>query len=302
MSINTLPLLAALKNLVGRMPMIRGALLFLYRLVSVLPFFSAQLRQVLVWLIRSKETTNFTYDLTATNKAYLAAMIADVTGARFAEIRGYIIELENDRGLREHIRTASKASGRRNVDPEVHYGRRLGWYAFVRATKPKVVVETGIDKGLGSCVLAAALMRNELDGHPGRYYGTDLNPQAGLFFSGSYSQCGSIIYGDSIASLNKLDQVIDLFINDSDHSAQYEEREYQTVMNKLSLHAIILGDNAHCTDKLLQFSQETDRQFVFFSEKPANHWYPGAGIGIAFWRNAKARMLPEILTQGQQAD
>ena len=39
------------------------------------------------------------------------------------------------------------------------YGRRLGWYALVRALKPRTVVETGADKGLGSCVLAALRLR-----------------------------------------------------------------------------------------------------------------------------------------------
>jgi hypothetical protein len=43
-----------------------------------------------------------------------------------------------------------------------------------------------------------------------------------------------ILYGDSIESLAKLDESIDLFINDSDHSAEYEAREYITVGPRLS--------------------------------------------------------------------
>jgi predicted O-methyltransferase YrrM len=277
-----------MRRLVDRIPIIGRAASFLYRLATAAPFIYAPLRQLAVWLFRSKETTNFSYDLTPTNKDYLASMIADVTGARFDEIRGHMAELESDHELREHVRTASMTAGRRTVDPDVQYGRRLGWYAFVRATRPRVVVETGIDKGLGSCVLAAALMRNELEGHPGRYYGTDINPRAGYLFSGIYGRYGSILYGDSITSLEELDGVIDLFINDSDHSASYEELEYKTVAKKLSSQAVILGDNAHCTDRLLQFALATERQFVFFSEKPQNHWYPGAGIGVAFRRIVEA--------------
>ena len=93
-------------------------------------------------------------------------------------------------------------------------------------------METGVDKGLGSCVLSAALLRNHAEGHPGRYLGTDINPQAGWLFQGPYRKAGQILYGDSIESLQCLEGPIDLFINDSDHSAEYEEREYACITSK----------------------------------------------------------------------
>jgi hypothetical protein len=133
-------------------------------------------------------------------------------------------------------------------------------------------------------VLISALMRNKEEGYEGRYYGTYINPEAGYLLSGEYANYGTILFGDSIQSLKKFDGVIDLFINDSDHSAEYEAEEYKTVASKLSAHAIILGDNSHCTDKLLEFSLKTIRHFVFFREKPKEHWYPGAGIVISFKR------------------
>ena len=88
--------------------------------------------------------------------------------------------------------------------------------------------------------------------------------------------------GDSIESLKGLDEKIDIFINDSDHSADYEYNEYLTIKNKLSNDGIILGDNSHVTDKLLDFSIENDRKFLFFKEVPLHYWYPGGGIGISF--------------------
>jgi hypothetical protein len=144
------------------------------------------------------------------------------------------------------------------------------------------VVETGVDKGLGSCVLTSALIRNAQEGVPGFYYGTDINRSAGYMLSGIYRHYGEILYGDSIESLGAFNERIDMFISDSDHSAEYEEKEYQTIANQLSENAIILSDNSHCTGKLLDFALATNRRFVFFQEQPVNHWYPGAGIGIAF--------------------
>lgn len=158
----------------------------------------------------------------------------------------------------------------------------MGWYALVRALKPTLVIETGIDKGLGGVLICAALLRNAAEGRPGIYVGTDIRPDAGFLVSGPYKAVGHILYGDSLTSLMALHQPIDMFINDSDHDPAYEAREYRAVAAKLHQHSVILSDNAHSADALEHFAEETGRRFVFFREQPANHWYSGGGIGIAF--------------------
>ena len=135
---------------------------------------------------------------------------------------------------------------------------------------------------MGSGLLCSALLKNKEEGFEGFFYGTDINPEAGYLLSGIYSEVGKILYGDSIKTLSQFNEKIDLFINDSDHSADYEYREYITVKDKISEHAVILGDNSHVSDKLAIFSNETKRNFLFFREEPSGHWYPGAGIGISF--------------------
>jgi predicted O-methyltransferase YrrM len=147
--------------------------------------------------------------------------------------------------------------------------------------KPKVIVETGVDKGLGSVLLCSALLRNQHEGFPGQYYGTDIDLNAAYLLVRPYDSVGQILYGDSIESLEQLDEV-DLFINDSDHSSDYERREYEFIASKLTPRAVVLGDNAHSNGELAAFSRKHSRQFLFFREEPANHWYPGAGIGISF--------------------
>lgn len=248
-------------------------------------YYAEPLRQLARWLLTSRETTNFTYDLEDRNRRYLAAQLADILEIGYEEALDHILELEQDDALREHIRSSTRAAARADTaDPEARFGRRLGWYVFARVLKPRVVVETGVEKGLGACVLTAALKRNAAEGHAGVYYGTDLDPGAGFLLIGDYARFGKILRGDSLESLRKLDETIDLFINDSDHSVAYEAQEYEAIAARLSERAVILGDNAHCTDALLEFSLRTGRQFVFFQEKPQRHWYPGAGIGISFRR------------------
>ncbi len=270
---------------IARMPILGRVLLTLFRAKVAAGSFRKPLAGLCKWLFTSRETTNFTYDLEENNKRYLASLIADIVSIKFSVAMTYIEEIEGDEALQRHIADATMKSDLSFMaDPKVRFGRRVGWYAFVRALKPTVVVETGIDKGLGACVLTAALKRNKEEGCEGRYYGTDINPKAGYLLSGDYADFGSILYGDSIESLEKLEAPIDLFVNDSDHSAEYEAAEYQTIENKLSRNAIVLGDNSHCTDKLLEFSLKTKRHFVFFQEVPRDHWFPGCGMGISFKR------------------
>ena len=251
-------------------------------------YLKPRLSELIHWVQRSRETSNFTYDLNELNLGQLAGWVSAVSGCSLQQARQWMDELRHDTALRQHLNQRTEIADDAIVaDLNVGYGRRIGWYALVRALKPRVVIETGVDKGLGSCVLAAALLRNRAEGYSGHYFGTDINPKAGWLFQGPYQEAGEILYGDSIKSLEQLQGPVDLFINDSDHSAEYEEREYECITNKLSNSAVVLGDNAHVTDKLYQFAVTTGRQFLFFSEKPADHWYPGAGIGAA-WSNKQS--------------
>lgn len=274
---------ASARGLLIRIPLIGRCVLVVIRLKTALTYFKKPLRELAWWLFRSRETTNFTYDLDPLNRRYLAAFTAHVTNKPEREILGYLADIEADDDLREHIRTLTKRHAQHGLaDAAARYGRRIAWYAVVRAVKPRVVVETGVDKGLGACVLTAALQRNHEQGYRGYYFGTDDNPRAGYLLDGRYAEFGRVLHGDSIETLRALDRKIDVFINDSNHSAEYEAGEYQAIRGKLSPRAVILGDNAHVTDALINFAHQTGRAFLFFQEKPHAHWYPGAGIGAAF--------------------
>lgn len=258
-------------------------LLLPYRIKLVLSHHKKIIPRIFNWIIHSREITNFTYELTKINEDYLLAMICTITNIKMGEANKYLKEIKNDKKLKNHIINMTKNSDFKRVSNEIPgFGRRIGWYIFVRALKPKIVVETGVDKGLGSCLLTSALMRNKSEGFPGYYYGTDNDPDAGFLFSKPYSNYGKILYGDSVKSLDRLNKKIDIFINDSNHTYEYEEREYQTIKDKLRKNSIVIGDNAHAGLALLRFAEKTNRRFLFFSEEPKNHWYPGAGIGLAF--------------------
>jgi Methyltransferase domain len=195
-----------------------------------------------------------------------------------AEIRGYLDELDGDAELREHIRRLTAASARRGLaDPAARFGRRAGWYALVRALRPEHVVETGTDKGLGSCVLAAALLRNGT----GRLTTVDINAEAGYLISAPYDRVVDAVVGDSLAVLTDLKRPVDLFLHDSDHAEAYETAELAAVAPSLHPGSYVLSDNSELTDALSRWAEFTGRQFLFFDERPERHWHPGGGIGVA---------------------
>lgn len=255
---------------------------FVHRTISTwLAYIWPIVRTWIGWLFRSRENSNFTYDLTERCQIYLAAGLSALLGERYETVRKYMDEIQEDSEFNDHIRRLQRKHPLRyRTDPEPCVGRRMVWYAIVRMTKPALVVETGVDQGMGAVVLCAALKRNAAEGHPGQYRGTDINPQAGYFLKGEYAEFGEVLYGDSLQSLTKLSN-IDVFINDSDHSADYELAEYEMIRDKLTSGAIILGDNAHVTPRLAEFSLRNGRRFIFLAEEPARHWYRGGGVGVS---------------------
>ena len=233
------------------------------------------------WAKKNSELSNYYYDLNEKNQADLASLISAITQTSITKVEEFFNEIQNNEKLRAHI-SSSWAGDPSMADAKLGYGRRIGWYAFIRILKPKVIIETGVHHGVGSCVIATALIKNLEEGYPGRYFGTDIDKNAGMLFVNEFAEVGTILFGDSIYSLKLIENQIDVFINDSDHSADYEMQEYETIKSLLSTNALILGDNSHVTDSLRKFSQINQRKFIFFREVPKDHWYPGAGIGISF--------------------
>jgi hypothetical protein len=257
---------------------------YLTRRKRALAYYSTNLREIERWSSSKTEFSNYYYALEDSNLKDLSALLALIFDVDYEIVLKYFNEVQYDADLRSHI--GKYFSQNSNLkDSNIEYARRVGWYAVARILKPKAIVETGVAQGMGSCILSLALLKNTQEGFEGRYFGTDINPNAGEMYSPPYSNFGEIIIGDSIQSLQKFDFPIDLFINDSNHDFDYEKNEYETIKKNLSPSSIILGDNSHVSDSLRDFSLAHKRDYVFFREVPRDHWYPGAGIGLSFsWK------------------
>lgn len=252
---------------------------FPVRMATVMRYNAHALTRSASWLVQSREHTNFTYDLTPRNREHLIWWVSAVSGTPAAEIRGYVEELDHDLALRTHLMQSTAASARGGLaDVDVRYGRRAGWYALTRILQPEVVIETGTDKGLGSCVFAAALLRNGR----GRLTTIDVNPRSGYLISGEYADVVDRVIGDSVQVLRSFATPVDLFLHDSLHTFEHETAELEAVQPRLSERSILLSDNAHGSDALLAVAERTGWSFLYFQEIPQRHWYPGDGIGAAW--------------------
>ena len=76
---------------------------------------------------------------------------------------------------------------------------------------------------------------------------------------------------------------MDIFMHDSLHTIEHEVAELAAVGLVSRRMRSCSRANAHATDALMRWAEQSGRQFSFFREQPMGHWYPGSGIGAA-WR------------------
>lgn len=266
-----------LRRRLATSPIARGAA-FPLRTMMVARYDAHVIGRSVDWLMRGRETTNLTYDLESLNRDQLGWFVSAVTGAEIGQVRTWMRELEDDERLAEQLTRRLSSNPRRRIcATEPHWARRLGWYSLVRATEPDHVVETGTHLGLGSCVIAAALLRN---GH-GRLTTIDIDPEAGYLIEEPWASVIDRRTGSSIDVLAELKDV-DIFLHDSLHTYDYETKELTAVGPNLRPDAIVLSDNAHESSALSDWAERNGRQYLFFKEQPRDHWWPGDGIGAAW--------------------
>ncbi|MGW5463799.1 class I SAM-dependent methyltransferase [Streptomyces sp. NPDC003996] len=255
---------------------------FPFRLAEVVRYNGRIARLSASWLVRSREHVHYTYDLEPLNMEHLAWFVATATGTRVDAVRGYLKELQEDAELRRVIAEGLARSSRSSsTDKVVRYGRRIGWYAFVRALRPEFVVETGTNRGLGSAVIAAALLRNGR----GRLATVDIDDRSGELILPPYDKVVEHVVGDSLEFLAGPvagRQPIDLFVVDTDHTPELERAELAAGTPLLAPHAVVVATKTYCWSGLPRWAEEQQREFLYFNEKPLDHWYRGVGIGASF--------------------
>jgi len=211
---------------------------------------------------------------------YLVHFLSNTFDVSNETVKVYLDEILNDEILTKNLLDRMHLN-RSPKDTFPYFGRRLGWYVIVRILKPKIIFESGVFEGLGAIALISALKKNSIEGFPGKYIGTDIAMGSGGLLSTLDLKFGKIIISDTALVIKALNEKVDLFISDGDHSSEFEWNELNALSNKLSKKSCVLSDNSHTSGVLAEWSVQNNRKFYFFKEEPKDHWYPGAGIGIS---------------------
>jgi predicted O-methyltransferase YrrM len=234
--------------------------------------------QALRYLAFDRELDNFTYEIANTDE--LVTFISEALAVERYRVAAWLAELDADRALESSIADALRRRSDRNR--RMPFGRRAGWYAVVRATKPRLVVETGIHDGLGSAVLLRALERNSGEGIDGTLASFDVRRDVGWLVPGwlRVRHEVSLITGLSDVAGIIGDRAIDVFIHDSDHRYPNERAELQYALSRAAPGSVLISDNAHAGEAFRDFCEANGLVFRLFKEQPRDHFYRGAGIGL----------------------
>ncbi len=233
----------------------------------------------LAFIFMDPEVTNFTYAIG--NLDELGNFMARIFRVEPEAAGAFIRELEEDFDFRSELNALLRTRpDRKHI---ALYGRRAGWYCAVRLLKPRVVIETGVQDGLGSSVLLRALERNRAEGMDGKLIGIDIVLSSGWLIPARLRDRFTLVVEDSKTALPRLadQETVDLFIHDSDHSYERELGEYQAIRKALPTDGVVISDNAHGTDALKRFSEAHSRGFYYWREQPKDHFYLGGSIGVS---------------------
>jgi hypothetical protein len=246
-------------------------------------------RDALGYLFRSRELSNFTYELE--NMDDLARAVAEGLGAPVASVRECIDELDRDTELRDELRALLGANPKRDSDPR--YGYRYMYYCVVRLTHPEVVVEVGTHDGLGAALLLRALERNAAAGHPGELHTLDQTAEAGWLIPQRLRERCTHHTGDATETLEPLlrERGCGFLIDDIGFAFPGKPWLFEAALGQATRPLTIASEFPARTDgdpptALFEAAEVHGGRYAEFVEQPRQHFWPGHAQGLASFASA----------------
>ena len=233
------------------------------------------------FVLLDPETHSYSYDLANTDE--LVDFAAELLGAGRRELRGYVAETESDPELNERLR--SRTRWRVDSKWRLPLGNRLLWYLVARATKPRLIVETGIFDGLGSLMLLRALERNAQDGVEGRLVSIDIDPAAGWLVPDHLTERWEPICGDIFQDLEPVlaGRPVDLLIHDSVHTEEFQRFEFDLALRNAASPLHVIDSSGLMLGVLREVTASRGGRHAYFLERPARHFYKPSGTSVAIF-------------------
>jgi hypothetical protein len=241
---------------------------------------------ILHYIFYEKEISNFTYEIK--NEKEIIDIIKVITNENENKIKEILNEVSFDNLIFKNFFTKQfyEYYDKYKFGYKI-FGRRLLWYGLIRILKPSDVIESGIDKGLGSALISYAQHINSEEQHNKyNYIGIDLKIKSNIFFNelNNYYKNYNIYYQDSHEFIKKIQsqhfsKII--YISDAKHDYNFELNEFCMIKNLLKNNSVIISDTN--SGALRDFSIKNEKYLITFHEKTINHWYSGANCTVSYF-------------------
>jgi len=219
--------------------------------------------------------------------------LSQVSGQALERLGGVYLELHKDIYFRQLKRwTGSEIEGWPGVPPYAYI-----YYTLVRAVKPEVVVETGVEHGVSSQVILLAMNRNGR----GALHSIDLPNQDVVVDQAGKRQrdimpngceTGWVVQphlrnrwhlhlGDAKEILPNLLSTlgsIDIFIHDSLHSYEHMWFEFRTAWPHLRSGGLLLSDDISWNTAFSEFARQVNSPAQAFKEQAGTAFAPRTGV------------------------
>ncbi|HST70804.1 MAG TPA: class I SAM-dependent methyltransferase [Solirubrobacterales bacterium] len=253
------------------------------------------------YVLADPEIDTFTYPVA--NLAEMSQLLAEVLEHPAAELQGYIEEALTDPDLGPLLS--------REIGPRAIYMKRrpplpahhLAAWALIRASKPKLVVETGILEGLGSRTMLCALQRNSKEGHPGRLMSFDVLPGSGKGLVPKRLRASwDPIYEPTPEALPRhlAGLEVDFFLHDSVQEYDHLVAEVDAMLPFMAPGGTLMTV-AGWTGLLEQLAERLRGCSRTFREQPLDHFYSGRTLSWMRlpldYEGASPGALPALLAE-----
>jgi len=227
------------------------------------------------YLLLDPEVESFTYELA--NREELLDFAADTLNHDRAAIARYAAETEHDIELLRPPRRLWVSKRR------LPLGNRLLWYVMARATKPALVVETGIHDGLGSLTLLRALERNAQEGSAGRLISFDVFADVGWLVDERLRGRWQCVHGSTLSALEPSLRGlrVDMSVHDASDDEANQRAEFESVLRHRGDRLLIVngaGANSNVLSEICAREGVRERRFL---GRSTAHIHPGGPIAVA---------------------
>lgn len=232
------------------------------------------------WILFSKEISNFTYEIRNENE--LLHVAQNITSLDYPLLKKILDEINVEDNDFKKILTKDYF---KDFSKNKIFGRRLLWYILVRTIKPDIVIESGVDKKLGSAILVQGLYKNYLENYKkNEFIGLDIENKKISYFNlqnDNYTNY-KFYYQNTLDFLRKYkNKKKTIYISDAYHNYDFETQEYNLIKNNLAPGSIIVSDNN--SGSLSDFSIKNKKNIIYFHEDVKNFWHKGGVTSVSYF-------------------